>query len=53
MGIGVYESREYVRELGGEMQVSSEVNKGTRFRICLPATIGPHKERLQSAGNTS
>jgi putative PEP-CTERM system histidine kinase len=36
MGIGVYESREYVRELGGDIAVTSEVGRGTRFRLSLP-----------------
>jgi len=36
MGIGVYESREYVRELGGDISVTSEVGRGTCFRIRLP-----------------
>ena len=36
MGIGTYESREYVRELGGRMEVTSEVGKGSQFVIVLP-----------------
>ncbi len=36
MGIGVYESREYIRKLGGKISVSSKVNKGTVFSITLP-----------------
>jgi putative PEP-CTERM system histidine kinase len=36
MGIGVFESREYVAELGGELEVSSSESKGTIFRIVLP-----------------
>jgi putative PEP-CTERM system histidine kinase len=36
MGIGVFESREYVSELGGELEVSSSVSNGTVFRIVLP-----------------
>jgi putative PEP-CTERM system histidine kinase len=36
MGIGAYESREYVRELGGRLDVDSEPSKGTTFRVKLP-----------------
>jgi putative PEP-CTERM system histidine kinase len=36
MGIGAYESRQYVHELGGEIKVESEEQQGTRFRIKLP-----------------
>jgi putative PEP-CTERM system histidine kinase len=36
MGIGTYESREYIRELGGRIEVSSEAGKGSRFSIILP-----------------
>lgn len=44
MGIGVYQSRELVRELGGDIQVTSTPNKGTLFRILLPL-----KENRQDA----
>jgi signal transduction histidine kinase len=40
MGIGVFESREYVSELGGEMEVSSSESGGTVFRIALPLHRG-------------
>jgi putative PEP-CTERM system histidine kinase len=36
MGIGTYESRHYVREIGGSLEVESQPQKGTRFRIVLP-----------------
>jgi signal transduction histidine kinase len=36
MGIGTYESREYIRELGGKLEVHSEVGRGSRFEILLP-----------------
>lgn len=36
MGIGAYESRQYIQELGGEIQVESEENVGTRFLVRLP-----------------
>lgn len=36
MGIGAYESRQYVQELGGDICVESNENAGTRFLIKLP-----------------
>jgi putative PEP-CTERM system histidine kinase len=42
-GIGVYESREFVRELGGRMEVASEPGRGTRVQIWLPAITGEDK----------
>lgn len=36
MGIGAYESRQYVREIGGDIRVESEENVGTRFHVLLP-----------------
>ena len=36
MGIGAYQAREYVRSIGGQMQVSSEVGIGTTFSLTLP-----------------
>ncbi|MFN3789586.1 XrtA/PEP-CTERM system histidine kinase PrsK [Massilia sp.] len=36
MGIGVFESREYIIELGGNLEVSSKPGAGTTFRVSLP-----------------
>jgi putative PEP-CTERM system histidine kinase len=36
MGIGTYEAREYVRELGGRIEVESREAQGTVFRVVLP-----------------
>jgi len=36
MGIGAYETREFVREMGGQVEVESEPGVGTTFRIQLP-----------------
>ena len=36
MGIGAYESAQYIRELGGELQVESQENEGTRITMTLP-----------------
>ena len=39
MGIGVFESREYIRQLGGDIDVESVLGQGTRFTVQLP--LGP------------
>jgi signal transduction histidine kinase len=36
MGIGVFESREYISELGGKLHVASSQPGGTTFKILLP-----------------
>jgi len=36
MGIGVFESREYINELGGRLEVSSRPTLGTTFKVILP-----------------
>lgn len=36
MGIGVFESREYITELGGTLEVSSKPALGTTFKAVLP-----------------
>jgi putative PEP-CTERM system histidine kinase len=36
MGIGAYESFQYIRELGGSIDVKSEVNQGCEMTLLLP-----------------
>jgi putative PEP-CTERM system histidine kinase len=36
MGIGAYETRDYVRGLGGEVEVMSRPDEGTTFRLRIP-----------------
>jgi signal transduction histidine kinase len=36
MGIGVYESREFIQTAGGDFQVVSTSGKGSKFTISLP-----------------
>jgi signal transduction histidine kinase len=36
MGIGVFESREYITELGGTLEVVSTPSLGTTFTVILP-----------------
>lgn len=40
IGIGAYESREYVRALGGDLMVQSTPGKGSRFCFVLPLATG-------------
>jgi putative PEP-CTERM system histidine kinase len=41
MGIGAYQVRDIVRSAGGEVEVESEVGKGTAFRVKLPIVQAP------------
>ncbi|HZX26277.1 MAG TPA: XrtA/PEP-CTERM system histidine kinase PrsK [Telluria sp.] len=49
MGIGAFEVREYVRELGGRVEVDSRLGAGTSFRILLPVA-GAGGEHEQEEG---
>lgn len=40
MGIGAYQVREYIRLLGGDVEVQSSPGQGTRFAVSLPL-LGP------------
>ncbi len=44
MGIGVYLSREYISELNGTLNVTSEPGEGTTMTLCLPL----NKEQLSA-----
>jgi len=48
MGVGAYDSREYIRSLGGDINVSSTPGSGSTFRISLP--VGSAAEGAASAG---
>lgn len=50
MGIGTYESREYIRQLGGEIIVSSTEGVGTTFLVRLPL---PSSALNDQTGNMS
>lgn len=39
MGIGVFESREYIREVGGQLEVVSVLATGTTFSVILPLYV--------------
>jgi putative PEP-CTERM system histidine kinase len=38
MGIGMYESREFIRLLGGDIEVQSEAGRGTTISLRIPAS---------------
>jgi signal transduction histidine kinase len=40
MGIGFYESAQYVSELGGKIGVESQTGEGTRVKVTLPRHAG-------------
>jgi putative PEP-CTERM system histidine kinase len=46
MGIGAYQTREYIQMLGGRVEVLSSPGSGTRFSITLPLILG---DRLTAA----
>jgi putative PEP-CTERM system histidine kinase len=50
MGIGAYESYQYVKELGGSIEVDTEENRGTIVTIKLPLFDGQETFDLHMAG---
>lgn len=51
MGIGVYEAREYVQSLGGLIEVSSQPQQGSLFRVSLPAIEAEPSEKAVANDN--
>ena len=47
MGIGAYESFQYVQELGGKISVASEPGKGTRVTLLVPLFEGRTESDLE------
>ena len=45
MGIGVYETRDYIHRLGGDLEVISRVGEGSTFRIRLTISDTELKSR--------
>ena len=52
MGIGAYESFQYVQELGGKITVNSQVNQGTVITMLLPLFEIQRQSDLQPLGAT-
>ena len=50
MGIGAYEAREFIRSLGGQLDVQSELGVGSCFRMQLPMEARS-ESKLELHGN--
>ncbi|AKH37527.1 MULTISPECIES: XrtA/PEP-CTERM system histidine kinase PrsK [Nitrosomonas] len=48
MGIGVFESKEYINELGGQLDVVSQESAGTTFSIYLPLSKNYQENKVVS-----
>jgi signal transduction histidine kinase len=53
MGIGAFETREYIRSLGGDVEVSSRPGQGTLFRLRLPFSASPVRDVNFGTGSAS
>ena len=49
MGVGVYETREFLQALGGRVEVESELGRGSTFSLWVPLSEG-QGDRRQSEG---
>jgi putative PEP-CTERM system histidine kinase len=49
MGIGMYESREFILELGGDIRVVSAPGEGTLISLLIPSSVG-RSGMLRNAG---
>ena len=52
MGIGTYESFQYIRELGGQIDVKSKVGEGTVITVMLPVFEARHDSDLVRPSTT-
>ena len=41
MGIGMYESREFIRQLDGDISVQSKSGKGSILTLYIPSNLSP------------
>ena len=41
MGIGMFESREYIRQMGGDISVQSKPGKGSIITLSIPSDTSP------------
>lgn len=49
MGIGAYESREFIRSMGGQVKVFSTPGQGTRFSMIIPLAEGGELQGTMAA----
>ncbi len=47
MGIGVYQTREFIRNLGGDVTAKSELGVGTTFTISIPVHVQAEKIKVE------
>jgi signal transduction histidine kinase len=47
MGVGAYESHQYMQEIGGKINVESKLGAGTTITLYLPIFDLPHQSDLQ------
>jgi signal transduction histidine kinase len=52
MGIGAYELAQYVKEIGGRIEVESKPAAGTRIKVMLPI-YQEHASRLPQASEVA
>ncbi len=48
-GLGLSSIYGTMKQMGGDIQVESELGKGTTFRLCLPAVVAPPGTRQEGA----
>ncbi|MCP4127264.1 MAG: PEP-CTERM system histidine kinase PrsK, partial [Gammaproteobacteria bacterium] len=48
MGIGVFESREFIRSIGGNISVDSTLGEGSTFSIVLPCKLRADERQEKS-----
>jgi len=53
MGIGAFESRDYIRQLGGDISVESAPGKGSIFHVTIPLSASNGGSAVCSNGNAS
>jgi len=53
MGIGVFEARQYLRELGGDIRVESTLGVGTTMQLSLPTQPRPDADAAALAHSDS
>ncbi|MFV0476212.1 MAG: XrtA/PEP-CTERM system histidine kinase PrsK [Parahaliea sp.] len=49
MGIGAFESRDYIRSLGGDIKVTSRLANGSIFRVYMPVSTDTQSTKEHSA----
>jgi signal transduction histidine kinase len=53
IGIGAYQSREYLRSIGGDLTVRTEAGKGSEFVLRIPLLASQRAEPQATTGVSS